>query len=210
MRERVPGWRGSPRRASCTSPTRRCVRSSTPSIGGSRARVVLSNAYGTAPLTIGAAQIALRDKDVGDPDGSGRPLTFSGQPTFTIPAGRGRLQRSGESDRAADGRRRHRSVSARHHQYAAAADDAQRRVSDQLRLGDRQSCRAAKLPVVATTQSWFVLSRVEVLAPDAAGGLVAFGDSITDGTRSTPDTNSRWPDQLVRRMLAQPTPLRSA
>ena len=32
-------------------------------IGGSRARVVLSNAYGTAPITIGAAHIALRDKD---------------------------------------------------------------------------------------------------------------------------------------------------
>ena len=33
------------------------------SIGGSRVRVVLSNAFGTAPLTIGAAHIALRDKD---------------------------------------------------------------------------------------------------------------------------------------------------
>src|SRR5438874_13841969 len=32
------------------------------SIGGSRARVVLSNVYGTAPLTIGAAQLALRDQ----------------------------------------------------------------------------------------------------------------------------------------------------
>ena len=31
------------------------------SIGGSRARVVLSNAYGTAPVTIGAAHIALRE-----------------------------------------------------------------------------------------------------------------------------------------------------
>src|SRR3954447_23175854 len=32
-------------------------------IGGSKARVVLTNAYGTAPVTIGAAHIALRDKD---------------------------------------------------------------------------------------------------------------------------------------------------
>src|SRR5207249_347232 len=30
-----------------------------------------------------------------------------------------------------------------------------------------------------------------------------FGDSITDGTLSTPDTNNRWPDQLARRLLAQ-------
>ena len=33
------------------------------SIGGSRVRVVLSNAFGTAPLPLGAAHLALRDKD---------------------------------------------------------------------------------------------------------------------------------------------------
>jgi lysophospholipase L1-like esterase len=48
-----------------------------------------------------------------------------------------------------------------------------------------------------------LLSRVEVAAPDAAGAIVAFGDSITDGTRSTPDTNNRWPDHLARRLLGQ-------
>ena len=30
------------------------------------------------------------------------------------------------------------------------------------------------------------------------GAVVAFGDSITDGTLSTPDTNNRWPDHLAR------------
>src|SRR5262245_35658962 len=33
------------------------------SVGGSRLRVVLSNAYGTSPLTVGAAHVALRDKE---------------------------------------------------------------------------------------------------------------------------------------------------
>ena len=56
------------------------------SIGGSRARVVLSNAYGTAPVTIGAAHIALRDKEGAIQAASGHPLTFSGHPTMTIPA----------------------------------------------------------------------------------------------------------------------------
>jgi lysophospholipase L1-like esterase len=61
---------------------------------------------------------------------------------------------------------------------------------------------------VATVQNWFVIYRVEVQTPESVGGLVTFGDSITDGTRSTPDTNNRWPDQLVRRMLSQATPLK--
>ncbi len=33
--------------------------------------------------------------------------------------------------------------------------------------------------------------------------VVAFGDSITDGARSTPNANARWPDFLARRLNAQ-------
>src|SRR5262249_16959549 len=47
------------------------------SLGGSKARVVLSNAYGTAPVTIGAAHIAVRGTQASIQAGSGRPLTFS-------------------------------------------------------------------------------------------------------------------------------------
>jgi len=52
----------------------------------------------------------------------------------------------------------------------------------------------------AITRSWFLLSRVEVAAAPRVGAIAAFGDSITDGTRSTPDTNNRWPDHLARRL----------
>ena len=56
------------------------------SVGGSRLRVVLSNAFGSAPLTIGAAHIALRENDDAIRAGQGRPLTFSGRSSVTIPA----------------------------------------------------------------------------------------------------------------------------
>src|SRR4029453_1921735 len=49
----------------------------------------------------------------------------------------------------------------------------------------------ADLPVATTTQAWFFLARVEVVAPERVGAIVTFGDSITDGTRSTPNTNNR-------------------
>ena len=50
--------------------------------------------------------------------------------------------------------------------------------------------------------SSFFLSRIEVVAPQAAGVLVAFGDSITDGTQSGIDQNRRWPDILASRLAA--------
>ncbi len=40
------------------------------------------------------------------------------------------------------------------------------------------------------------------MAPQATGVLVAFGDSITDGTQSGIDVNRRWPNLLNRRLAA--------
>jgi lysophospholipase L1-like esterase len=39
-----------------------------------------------------------------------------------------------------------------------------------------------------------------VEAPDTTRAFVMFGDSITDGFNSTPDTNSRWPDDFAKRL----------
>ena len=54
------------------------------------------------------------------------------------------------------------------------------------------------------SRAWFWLAGVEVMASKRTGAIVTFGDSVTDGTRSTPDTNNRWPDHLARRLMAQP------
>jgi hypothetical protein len=49
--------------------------------------VMRSNTYGTTPLTVGAAQLAPRDKDSAIQRGSGRSLTFNDKPTSTKPPG---------------------------------------------------------------------------------------------------------------------------
>src|SRR5262249_59392027 len=64
------------------------------SIGGERLRVRISNAYGTRPLAIGAAQIALRDKGPAIVRGSGRKLSFGGSDGAVIAAGAPRFPRS--------------------------------------------------------------------------------------------------------------------
>jgi hypothetical protein len=57
------------------------------SIGGTKVRVLISNAYGSAPVTIGAGHIALRENGGSIQGASGGTLTFSGRATITIPAG---------------------------------------------------------------------------------------------------------------------------
>jgi lysophospholipase L1-like esterase len=53
-----------------------------------------------------------------------------------------------------------------------------------------------------STSSWFVLDAVDVMAPEGTAVMVALGDSITDGTFSTPNGNDRWPDFLSHRLHA--------
>ena len=53
-----------------------------------------------------------------------------------------------------------------------------------------------------TLMLWPFVAGVDVVNPSMTGVIVPFGNSITDGARSTPDSNARWPDVLARRLLA--------
>ena len=53
-----------------------------------------------------------------------------------------------------------------------------------------------------STTSWYFLDALDVMAPDDTSVVVAFGDSITDGTASTLNGDDRWPDDLFRRLRA--------
>src|SRR5581483_9109488 len=61
---------------------------------------------------------------------------------------------------------------------------------------------SAKFDDPATVTSWEFITAVETLAPEKTGTIVAFGDSITDGARSTNNTNHRWPNTLADRLNA--------
>lgn len=169
------------------------------SIGGSQVRVQLSNAFGPAALQIGAAHIALRDKDSSIVVASDHALTFSGQPSVTIPAGAEAL-----SD-PVDLRIPPLSYLAISVYIPGRAQDP----TDHLTglhttyiSGQGDFTSAPSIEAKSTTQSWYWISAVDVLAAENTGVIVAFGDSITDGATSTPDTDRSWPSQLEDRIAA--------
>jgi lysophospholipase L1-like esterase len=59
------------------------------------------------------------------------------------------------------------------------------------------------ITVGSTAQSYYWLAGVDALAPADASLIVAFGDSITDGALSTPETNHAWPALLAARLAAK-------
>ena len=60
-----------------------------------------------------------------------------------------------------------------------------------------QSTTSRNASVPQQTTSWYFLKDVEVDRTRKSRTVVAFGDSITDGTGSTSETNRRWPDVLA-------------
>ena len=55
----------------------------------------------------------------------------------------------------------------------------------------------------ASTTSWFFLDAIDMQMSSATHTIVAFGDSITDGTASTLNGDDRWPDVLSRLLHAR-------
>jgi lysophospholipase L1-like esterase len=174
------------------------------SIGGTAVRVAVTNLFGSRPLEVGAAHVALRVNGATIDPGTVRPLLFDGQPAVSIAAGAMALSDSVElgvpalGDLAIDlylpGDSQADPAGATVHSAGLTTNY----LSSTGRHGG-----VAELPVERTFQSWFYLSRVEVSAPEGTPVIVTLGDSITDGTASTPDTNSRWPDFLARRLVAR-------
>jgi lysophospholipase L1-like esterase len=170
------------------------------SVGGDRARVVFSNVFGTAPLTVGSAHISIRAADAAIVSGSARALQFSGQAAVTIPPGAVMVSDPVTVtvpplvDLAID-------------MYLPeslppptplTAHNGARQTSYVSIPGNHGG--ETTLPLETTIASWFFLGRVEVSAPTNRAAIVALGDSITDGFNSTPDTNNRWPDHLAKRL----------
>ncbi len=174
------------------------------SIGGSAVRVALTNLFGSQPLEIGAAHVALRADGSSIDTEAGGALQFDGQSAVSIAAGATALSDPLEMGVPALG---DLVIDLYVVSDSAAGDGATYHAAGLTTnylspSGDHTG--AAELPVDRTLQSWFYLARVEVLAPEGTPVIVTLGDSITDGTASTPDTNSRWPDFLARRLVAQP------
>jgi lysophospholipase L1-like esterase len=167
--------------------------------------VVLGNEFGTAPLTIGAASIALCDKDAKIAANSSRALVFGGRPSVTIPAGASMISDPVDEnvppmgDLAIDLYLPEEMTPVTSPLTVHAGASQVNYVSSTGNFAG-----SADLPVSSTTPSWYLIERVEVVAPAETAAIVTFGDSITDGARSTPNTNNRWPDHLAKRLLARP------
>jgi lysophospholipase L1-like esterase len=170
-------------------------------IPGDAVRIRLDNTYGTSPLAIGNAYVGHRIQGATLAEGSNRQVFFKRSPSVTIPAGG-----SVESDEVAIAVLAQTDLAVslyipeqnvRPSQHGGAQVTSYVTASGS---GDLTADEAAT-PFTGTTTSMFWLKAIDVSSSTSTGAIVAFGDSITDGTCSTLDGHDRWEDLLAVRLV---------
>ena len=172
------------------------------SIAGKQVAVHLTNEFGTGPLRIDAATIAIGAGVSSIDAASLHDLTFGGSPSIVIPPGAEVL-----TDPVAMATPASASLAVSIYlplqQVSKVTAHSSAQQDNFIQTGNH--VRDASFPKPMVTPSWFFLKGVDVESANAhAAAIVAFGDSITDGEHSTENANHRWPDYLFARLQSNP------
>jgi len=185
-----------------------------PDLWGTSTRIRLTNALGTQPVTFDNVYVGLQLSSAELFEHSNQAVTFNGQKSITIQPGQWAwsdpvgLPFARQNDRSTaaflDGRKMAVSFhipgsSGPMTWHAKALTTSYISAPDSGSVTEQETEKGFPYP----TASWFFLDAVDMMLPKSTKVILNFGDSITDGTASTMNTDDRWPDVLSRRLHKQ-------
>ena len=179
-----------------------------PEIWGKQARLRFSNAMGTKPVTFDGIHVGLQHSSATLVAGTNRPVSFGGKPSVTIEPGKDVWSDAVALPFVKDARMlAGRKLAVSFHAAGETgpmtwhAKALQTSYVTAPGAGSKgQAEDEAAFP--HSTASWYFLDAIDMMAPAGTPVIVAFGDSITDGTASTLNGDDRWPNVLSRRLAA--------
>ena len=181
-----------------------------PDLWGRQARLHFSNVFGTRAVTFDGVFAGLHVGGGAVAAGTNQTVRFGGKAAVTVPVGAAVWSDAVDLPFASD---------------PSAADLAGRKLAVSFHVAGESGpmtwhAKALTTSYVSrpgagakgqaedesafpfTTTSWYFLDGLDVMAPASTRVVVAFGDSITDGTASTLNGDDRWPNALSRRLHA--------
>lgn len=169
------------------------------SAGGDEVRIRVANTFGTKPLAIGAAGIALQGTEASLVKGSSRTVTFGGKSSVSIPPG-ALLVSDPVAMKLAPQANVSVSLFLPSDTGPVTAHPGANQNSFVSTAGNFVATEDAA-SFSTKTPAWPYLAGIEV-KNSRERTIVTFGDSITDGYKSTIDANRRWPDYFTARLIA--------
>ena len=181
-----------------------------PDAWGPQARIRLSNAFGTKPVTFNDAYVGLQESGAAILKGTNQPVLFGGQTNVIVQPGQ-----SVASDPVAlpfvatppSPLLKGRKLAVSFHVLGESGPMTWHAKALQTSYlsapgAGPQAKDEGETAFPYSTASWYFLDEVDMNLPAKAEVIVAFGDSITDGTGTTINGDDRWPDVLSRRLHA--------
>jgi lysophospholipase L1-like esterase len=168
------------------------------SAGGRRVRVRFSNEYGSRPLLIGSAYVAIADSHGKLHLDTSRQLTFHGKPSVLIPTGSPYLSDPVELDVKP---LTTLSISLYLPDDTGPCTWHPGGVADVLVSSTGDFANQDFKPQTKLQARAF-LSDIELDSDVEAKVVAVLGDSLADGMGSTPNADRRWPDLLAARLNA--------
>jgi len=171
------------------------------SVGGDSLRVKLSNRFGTAPIAFTAVHVARSMGGFSIDATSDRAVTFGGSTLVTIAPGAEAvsdsiaLPVSALSDVAVSFYVASPTPLATGHKSTTSTSASM--------PGD--AVAAASLAGTTSTNLYW-LDEIDASSAEATNVVVAFGDSITDGSQATPGAHASYPERLAARMAGAASP----
>jgi lysophospholipase L1-like esterase len=170
------------------------------SIPGDAIRIRLDNTFGQAPVTIGSAYAGPRVQGARLAEGFNKQVTFNGSTQVVIPVG-GSVVSDPIATRVLARQDIGVSlylpgVNVNPSQHAQAVVTSYVSATNSGDVGSD----VTPTPYTATTTSMLLLKSIDVQSSTSHGAIVAFGDSITDGTCTTLDAHDRWEDWVSVRL----------
>ena len=172
------------------------------SLGGSQIRVQFSNLGGNGSVTINSAHIAICKAapavDSTIDTATDKALAFSGTASVTI--AQGKEVWSDPIDFTVPNQGNITITAAFGSVPTQVVGHSGSRTTSYLATGSNVT--AASMSSATAFQHWYYISGIDVMADASAAGVVAIGDSITDGRGTDNDKNNRWTDVLAARLQA--------
>ncbi|WP_225307523.1 SGNH/GDSL hydrolase family protein [Nitrincola iocasae] len=171
------------------------------SLGGPRLRILLSNAYGSQPIIVGATTVAIPNKDGAVVADSLRTVTYGGHHTAVILPGASLI-----SDPVALPIPALAQVAVSFYLPNATPMNTfhwDGRQTGWVVPGDQTASTILKMTddSAQSTTARPLLAGIQVEVEQSAPAVVVIGDSITDGAAASLDQDSRWPDFLAARLV---------
>ena len=182
-----------------------------PDVWGREARIRLSNAFGTRPVTFDGVFAGLQLDSSAVVPGTNRPVTFSGAKSVTVQPGGSIWSDAIALPFAAALPKvylQSRKLAVSFHVAGESGPmtwHAKGLTTSYVTGPGAGSLGANEDEAVFPygTTSWYFLDALDMKVAGDTQVIVTIGDSITDGTGSTLNGDDRWPDVLSRRLHAK-------